>query len=195
MSQESMHISSLSLPTQEWSLFLDRDGVINERIPDAYVIDWKNFVFLPGVITALKSLSMIFGRMFIVTNQQGIGRKLMEEQALHQLHQAMLNRLAQENVFFDSIYHCPHLASESCGCRKPAIGMAIQAKRDFPDVDFQKSVMAGDMLSDIQFGRNAGMVTVMLSSTSGPTSDADFHFPDLASWTAFLINELNKAGL
>jgi len=62
---------------KSWTLFLDRDGVINKKIDNDYVKAWEQFEFLPGVIEALKILSAKFGKIIIVTNQQGVGRQLM----------------------------------------------------------------------------------------------------------------------
>ena len=60
-----------------WTLFLDRDGVINRRIVDDYVKSWDQFKFLPGVPDAIKRLAGVFGRIIVVSNQQGIGIGLM----------------------------------------------------------------------------------------------------------------------
>lgn len=136
------------------TLFLDRDGVINKKIENDYVRNWEQFEFLPNVIEALKILNSLFDRIIIVTNQRGIGRKLMTEKDLEVIHKNMLSVLSKENIKIDKIYYCPHdYKKEICNCRKPKIGMALQAKKDFPDIDFRNSIMVGDSLSDIEFGK------------------------------------------
>lgn len=151
------------LPVSEidksWSLFLDRDGIINERIVDGYVRSIPEFVILPQVREAMLHLRQVFGRIFLVTNQQGIGKGLMTAEDVEQVHGYME---AELEFPFDRIYFCGALASEGSHMRKPDIGMAEQARADFPDVDFSRSIMVGDALSDMQFGENAGMYTVFI---------------------------------
>ena len=146
-----------------WTLFLDRDGVINKKIEGDYVRSWSQFEFLPKTIEALKILSTIFGRIIIVTNQRGIGRGLMTEKDLLNIHKKMMKTFYKEGIKIDKIYYCPHdYKKEICDCRKPKIGMALQAKKDFSEIDFSKSIMVGDSLSDIEFGKNAGMKSILI---------------------------------
>ena len=150
---------------KSWTLFLDRDGVINRKIEGDYVRCWKQFEFLPKVIEALKILSGIFGRIIIVTNQRGIGRGLMTEKDLEYIHNNMLYILKKEGVKIDKIYYCPHdYEKERCNCRKPNVGMALQAKRDFPEIDFSKSVMIGDSLIDVEFANKLNMKSFLVGS-------------------------------
>ena len=144
-----------------WSLFLDRDGVINERIVGGYVQNPASFCVLKGVSEAISIFKKRFGRVFVVTNQQGIGKKIMTKEDLQLVHNHMENVLS---ITFDGIYYSPFLACENNLMRKPNPGMAFEAKKDFPEIDFQKSVMVGDSVSDIQFGKNAGMKTVYIST-------------------------------
>lgn len=163
---------------RQWSLFLDRDGVINERIIGSYVSDTKQFIIKDDFLSAIKILRPLFGYIFVVTNQQGIGKGLMTEDNLHDIHDYLKNIMQKEDVFLDGIYHCPHLETENCDCRKPNIGMAEQIKRDFPTVNFKKSVMVGDALSDILFGKRCGMVTAFIGDEM-PDPKMDAHLmPD-----------------
>lgn len=146
-----------------WSLFLDRDGVINIRLIDDYVKNIDEFQFLPGTPEAIAKFSKSFGRVFIVTNQRGIARGLMTKYDLQKVHDHMLKKLLKAGAKIDAIYFCPHDRDQGCGCRKPDIGMALKAKQEFPEVDFKKSIMVGDSNSDIEFGEKAGMHTVRIT--------------------------------
>ena len=149
---------------KSWTLFLDRDGVINERLPGSYVTHWEEFVLKEDFMEAMKLFRNLFGRIIIVTNQQGIGKGLMTEVDLLNVHQYFENVLAKEGITIEAIYYCPHLAEEYCHCRKPNIGLAEKAKQDFSDIDFEKSIMVGDSLSDILFGKRSGMTTVYIGN-------------------------------
>lgn len=145
-------------------LFLDRDGVINQRLPGAYVQDPRQFTFLPGVVEALRMLRAVFSRIVVVTNQQGIGKGLMTDQQLQMVHRYMRMHLAEAGVELDGIYWCPELASQPGNCRKPAPTLAHQARADWPDIEFSQSIMVGDSRSDIEFGARLNMLTVLVET-------------------------------
>ena len=138
------------------TLFLDRDGVINRHRPGDYVRSWEEFEFLPNILTTLAEWSKSFRYIIIVTNQRGVGRGLMSEENLLDIHQRMICEIKKHNGRIDKIYYCTDLNDASPN-RKPNIGMALQAKKDFPNIDFSKSIMVGDSNSDMEFGRRAGM--------------------------------------
>ncbi|MBR5604167.1 MAG: HAD family hydrolase [Bacteroidales bacterium] len=146
----------------DWTLFLDRDGVINVRIIDGYVKKIEEFEFLPGVIDAFKIFKDRFRRLIIVTNQQGIGKSLMTIEDVDKVHDFMIQQIERNGGRIDKIYCCPQLKSVVDNYRKPSPKMAYFAKEDFPDIDLSKSIMVGDMNSDIEFGMNAGMKTVFV---------------------------------
>lgn len=162
-----------------WTLFLDRDGVINKRLPGDYVKTLNEFEFLEGVTEAFRILSGIFGKIVIVTNQQGIGKGLYTENDLGIIHHYLADEIEKHGGRIDRIYFSPHLASANHNSRKPAIGMALAAQNDFPEIDFPRSVIVGDSLSDMEFGRNAGMKTVFIAEASLLDDRIDFCFPDL----------------
>ncbi|MCL2131820.1 MAG: HAD-IIIA family hydrolase [Lentimicrobiaceae bacterium] len=167
-----------------WTLFLDRDGVINKRIVDGYVENVSDFHFLPFVPQAISLCKTVFGRIFVVTNQQGIGKGIMTEEQLSLIH----THLKEQVPEIDAIYHSPYLACENNAMRKPNIGMAVAAKKDYPEINFQKSIMVGDSQSDIDFGKNAGMFTVFVSEAEIPTS-ADLFFPSLFDFASAVVNK------
>lgn len=149
-------------------LFLDRDGVINRRKVGGYIEKPSEFCFLPGVLDTIPLLNAHFERIFIVTNQQGIGKSLMTEADLQAVHSMMLQAVEARGGHIDAIYHCPHLAADACHCRKPNVGMALQAKSDFPEVDFEQSVLVGDSVSDLQMGQNLSMFSIWLGDLPMP---------------------------
>ena len=161
---------------KSWSLFLDRDGIINERIVDGYVTNITEFVILPKVREAMAILRQTFGRVFLVSNQQGIGKGIMTAKDVEQVHGYME---AELDFPFDRIYYCGALASEGSPMRKPEIGMADQARVDFPNVDFSRSVMVGDARTDMQFGERAGMYTVFIPGAADAYPEASLQCADL----------------
>lgn len=177
---------------KNWTLFLDRDGVINRRLLDDYVKSWAEFAFLPGVLEAIAVLSEVFGRIVVVTNQQGIAKGLMTEADLQSVHNQMVSEIQKAGGRIDKVYFCPHHRQDNCACRKPRIGMAEQAKADFPEIDWQRSIMVGDTPSDIEFGRNAGMRTVFISITEHPPPHADWHLPSLAAFKERIMQTSNS---
>lgn len=146
----------------DWTLFLDRDGVINVRIIDGYVTKIEEFEFLPGVIEAFKIFKNKFNRIIVVTNQQGVGKGLMTEDDVKEVHDFMINEVENHDGKIDKVYFCPQLKSVPDNYRKPSPKMAYMAKEDFPEINLSKSIMIGDMNSDVEFGKNAGMMTVFI---------------------------------
>lgn len=163
---------SLNQIDTSWTLFLDRDGVLNYEKKEDYIRNWGEFHFYEGVPAAIASLNPLFGRIVIATNQKGIGKKLMTAEDLQNIHAPMLQAITNVGGKIDQIYYCPDLADDSPN-RKPQPGMAFQAKADFPEIDLAKSIMVGNRMSDMKFGRNAGMHTVFLATTH-----PDAPFPD-----------------
>lgn len=164
---------------KSWTLFLDRDGVINERLIDDYVKQLNELRILDGVPEAIKSFGEEFGRIVVVTNQQGIGKGMMDENDLEIVHGYMNNVFNDHGGNIDKFYFAPQLASEGSNYRKPGTGMGLHAKEDFPEIDFSKSLMIGDSESDIEFGIKLGMKTVMLTTVSNVSTKADYIFNNL----------------
>jgi histidinol-phosphate phosphatase family protein len=138
------------------TIFLDRDGVINRLRPNDYVKSWEEFEFLPGVLDVLAKWNNQFKHIIIVTNQRGISKGIMSVESLDIIHRKMIQEVERSGGRIDKIYYCVALNDTDLN-RKPNIGMALQAKRDFPDIDFNTSAMIGDSESDIQFASNIGM--------------------------------------
>jgi D-glycero-D-manno-heptose 1,7-bisphosphate phosphatase len=143
-----------------WTLFLDRDGVINRRLKDDYVKNWSEFQFMEGVLEVMPELAAAFGRIIVVTNQQGIGKGLMSRESLDAIHEKMKEAVEAVGGRIDLILFCPDLSSQKPNCRKPHPDMGHWAKEQYPEIAFKKSIMVGDSITDIQFGENLGMTTV-----------------------------------
>lgn len=172
-----------------WTLFLDRDGVINVEKYQDYIYNWDEFVFHDGVKDALRYLSAKFKRIIIITNQRGVGRELMTEEDLISIHNQMLTEIEAAGGRINKIYYC--IANElDHPNRKPNPGMYHEAKKDYPDIEPKKSLMVGNTLSDMQFGRNAGMHTVFVRTTSPhqpyPDPLMDLVFSNLATFAKAL---------
>lgn len=173
-----------------WTLFLDRDGVINRRIPGGYVTRWEEFEFLPGVLEAIPLLNSAFGLIIVVSNQQGVGKKIMTSWDVESIHQRMLTEVERVGGTIHGVYFSPYLEAENHITRKPNPGMAYNALQDFSAIDFRSSVMAGDSLTDLLFGKNLGMHTVFIGQASDPELDpgelADNRFSSLIEFAKSL---------
>ncbi|MBL0309160.1 MAG: HAD-IIIA family hydrolase [Bacteroidetes bacterium] len=157
-----MNLSELKI-NKTWTLFLDRDGVINLHYPNDYVKTWDEFYFLEGALDAIRDLSQLFRRIIIVTNQQGVGREIMSQEDLDFIHAEMMREVRKHGGRIHAIYSATELRERDVNqMRKPAIGMAKKAKRDFPEIDFSKALIVGDAATDMQFGRAAGIFTVFV---------------------------------
>ena len=146
-----------------WTLFLDRDGVINKNKDDGYVLNPGEFVFNKGLPVVVPFLNLHFQKIIVVTNQRGIGRGLMTEEDLDRIHQHMLDEVTKAGGRIDAVYYCTAVNDDHPD-RKPNPGMGLRAQKDFPEIDFRCSVMIGDKASDMTWGRTLGMKTVLLSS-------------------------------
>ena len=173
-----------------WTLFLDRDGVINKKIDNDYVKQWIEFEFIEGVLDALKFLNTVFGNIIVVTNQQGIGKKLYRKEDLEIIHKNMLYEIAYHGGKIDKVYFSPYLKSENHPFRKPGIGMALKAKEDISTINFKESIMVGDSMSDMEFGRNAGMKTIYISEEITENDKIDFNFKSLNELVISLQNSI-----
>jgi histidinol-phosphate phosphatase family protein len=184
MSLKSLHIHN------SWTLFLDRDGVINRRLTDDYVKSPDEFDLIPGVAEALRDLSKRFGKIIVVSNQQGIGKGLMTESDLERVHTKMLNLIKNAGGRIDAVFFASSLAHEQNIMRKPNIGMGLAARKKFPEIRFKRSIMAGDSFSDMKFGKRLGMKTVLIGDAVNIArlhpKLVDYHFADLHAFSIAL---------
>ncbi|MEG2070708.1 MAG: HAD-IIIA family hydrolase, partial [Bacteroidales bacterium] len=145
----------------------------------------EQLVIKENVIEALSLLRPLFGRIIIVTNQQGIGKGICTQEAVEDIHQYLMEYLSERNLPIDRIYYCPHLASDQCDCRKPQTAMAERAQADFPEIDFRKSIMVGDHLSDLEFGKRCGMKTIFVGRFTFPEHEIILDYADYCCYDLF----------
>lgn len=174
---------------KSWTLFLDRDGVINHEKHKDYIRTWDEFQFYEGVKEAFAIFAQKFKRIIIITNQRGVGKGLTKETDLKIIHKNMQLEILRHNGHIDAVYYCSDLDDNSPN-RKPNAGMGVQAVKDFPDIDLTKALMVGNTLSDMNFGRNLGIYTVFLPTTRPDVSLADpaidASYPSLHAFAAAL---------
>lgn len=176
-----------------WTLFLDRDGVINHEKHNDYIHQWEEFNFYEGVKEAIAVFAGIFNRIIVVTNQKGIGKGVTRLADVERIHNNMIAEIEKAAGRIDAVYFCPDLEDTSPN-RKPNPGMGLQAAKDYPDVDLTRAIMIGNTISDMQFGRNLGIHTIFLPSTR---PDVDLSDPQIdavyGSLSAFAADLKNSS--
>jgi D-glycero-D-manno-heptose 1,7-bisphosphate phosphatase len=141
------------------AIFLDRDGVINQKPKEGeYITSWADFHLLPGVAEGIGLLNRAGYIAVVVTNQRCVAKGLLSAAHLERMHEQMSQALLQANAKLDGIYYCPHDYQAACICRKPAPGMLLEAARRH-SIDLESSWMIGDSEIDVQAGMNAGCKT------------------------------------
>lgn len=164
-----LHINEID---KTWSLFLDRDGVINYEKHMDYIHTWDEFRFYEGAKESFKVFAERFNKIFIVTNQKGVGKGLTKLEDLETIHHNMKQEITDAGGRVDAIYFCPDLSQDSPD-RKPNPGMGLRALSEFPEVIPSKCIMVGNTLSDMEFGRNLGVHTVFLPTTHPEVTHTD----------------------
>lgn len=177
--------------------FLDRDGVINQKAPEGdYVSRPEDLKLLKGATHAIARLNRAGVRVVVVTNQRGVALGFYGTDDVRAIQAALEKLLAADGAHLDGFYFCPHDVG-ACDCRKPLTGLFEQARADFPEIDAAGSVMIGDSLSDIEFGRALGMRTILIegnpelhaSGTGQTAPQADGRFASLAEAVEFLLRQ------
>jgi D-glycero-D-manno-heptose 1,7-bisphosphate phosphatase len=154
--------------------FLDRDGTLIEEVNFLNrVEDLRFFSYTNEAVKLLKQNGFL---VIILTNQSGVAREIFPESSVHNIHDAIQNRLSEK---IDSFYFCPHLPDAGCGCRKPNLGMIDLACKDF-EIDLENSWMVGDKILDVELGFNANIKTAMVKTGYGEKDAAKLsRKPDL----------------
>ena len=156
------------------TVFLDRDGVINRNPPNmGYVRNWTEFSFIPNARSAIQKLTQSGYRLFVVTNQSGVGRGLYSEEDVKDIHCRMMAQIAEAGGKIDAAYYCPHHPDAGCECRKPKPGMLKRAAQEH-NIDLSSAYFIGDVLTDIQAGKRAGTKTFLVLTGLGQESYHDY---------------------
>ena len=176
---------------KSWTIFLDRDGVINEKKEKDYIKSWSEFSFTYRARESLASLSACFDKIFIVTNQGGVGKGIMTEHDLILIHEKMLKSINRKSGRIDKIYYCTDLL-DSSEFRKPNTGMALKAKLDFTSIEFRKSIMIGDSETDMLFGKTMGMKCFLINNNSflNEMNHFDKKFESLFEYSNFMVSRI-----
>jgi histidinol-phosphate phosphatase family protein len=167
--------------------------VINVDTPGDYCRNADMFHLFETTKPAMKLFNELFGVIVVVTNQRGVSKGLMTEQDLKGIHAKMLGELIPAGGRIDKIYYCMDLDAATSTHRKPKPGMAFDAKNDFPQIDFTKSIMIGNNISDMQFGKTVGMTTIYIDDRAEragvKTVEMDFIFNNLLEFATILTNK------
>lgn len=155
------------------TIFLDRDGVINENRAD-YVKSWSEFRFLPGSREAIARLTQAGHRLVVCTNQAGVARGTITVEAVHEIHRRMLDAIDEMGGKIEKVYYCPHGKEEGCPCRKPRPGMLLRARAEL-GLDMHNAIFIGDSMSDIGAGLAAGVHSVLVLSGLGLEQLRTYH--------------------
>ena len=165
------------------AIFLDRDGVLNENLPD-YVRNWNEMVVFEAALTALTGVRNSGYKVVVVTNQSGIGRGLIPLKTAYLINERLVELVRVAGGRIDAVYICPHTPLDNCACRKPKPGMLQQAAADLA-IDLSQSIMIGDALTDIQAGRAAGVAQTALVRTG--RGKAQLQLPEAAALQPLLV--------
>ncbi|MFQ3682729.1 D-glycero-alpha-D-manno-heptose-1,7-bisphosphate 7-phosphatase [Roseiflexus sp.] len=147
------------------TVFLDRDGVINENRVD-HVKSWREFVFLPGALAALRWLNLAGFRVFVITNQAIVGRGIVPTSVVEEIHARMQVQVALHGGQIHDIRYCPHDDLEHCDCRKPRPGMLRDLAHRW-NVDLSRAYLVGDAWSDIAAGHAMGIRSILVRTGRG----------------------------
>ncbi|MGM8366552.1 D-glycero-alpha-D-manno-heptose-1,7-bisphosphate 7-phosphatase [Virgibacillus sp. W0181] len=168
------------------AIFLDRDGVINEVLSKRvnFVNTPKDFYLLKGAGKAIKQFNDAGYKVFVVTNQGGIGLGYMSEDSLLAVHDKMVDEVEAYGGIIDDIAYCPHEPHANCACRKPKPRMILNLAKQY-NIILAESYMVGDRAPDIEAGRLARTKTVLVGSRDEAT-EADLYFADLLSFSNWI---------
>jgi D-glycero-D-manno-heptose 1,7-bisphosphate phosphatase len=144
--------------TAKKAVFFDRDGTLIKDV--GYLNDTAQIELLPNVVESLQRLQALGYALFVVTNQSGVGRGYFSEYFVQLTHAYLDLVFTHRNVKISKWFYCPHSAKDECTCRKPGLGMVS----NLTGIAWEHSWMLGDKITDVQFGLNAGMRSILIDS-------------------------------
>ena len=179
------------------AVFLDRDGTINRDV--GYLNSPSQVELIDGSALAVKRLKDAGFLVVVISNQSGIARGLIEEEAVGRIHETLSGMLRAEGADVDGFYYCPHHPEGvldrfrcKCSCRKPEPGLVLKASEDL-DIDLSRSYVVGDKVSDVQLAYKTGCVGVMVLTGHGLTElDA---YPDKSARPHMVCRDLQEAAM
>ena len=155
------------------TIFLDRDGVINENRSD-YVKSWAEFKFLPGSREAIARLTQAGHRIIVCTNQAGIARGTLSVETVEDIHLRMIARIQDGGGKIEKVYYCPHDRDGDCSCRKPRPGMLLRACHEL-SIDLHDAIFIGDSITDIRAAHTVGIHAILVLSGLGLSQFLEHH--------------------
>ncbi|MGE5840758.1 MAG: D-glycero-alpha-D-manno-heptose-1,7-bisphosphate 7-phosphatase [Deltaproteobacteria bacterium] len=178
------------------AVFIDRDGTINEQM--GYVNHVSRFRILPRVPQAIRMLNRRGHLVLVVTNQSGVARGYYPLELVEALHRLLITRIKEKNARIDGIFFCPHHPagavpefSGDCDCRKPKTGLIEQACKSF-EIDLHRSFVVGDMCTDMELARRAGVTGVMVKTGYG-LGEIEYILPGRTAKPAHIAEDLLDA--
>lgn len=148
-------------------VFIDRDGIINVDPIGDYIKRWEDFRFENGALEGLRILSEAAYKIIVISNQAGVGDGIYPEAALWDIHSHMLRELAHHKINIQDAFYCLHGKKAGCKCRKPEIGLFLQAEKKY-SINKQKTFFIGDKATDIAAGSKFGLKTIFVLTGHGP---------------------------
>jgi len=172
-------------------ILFDRDGTL---IADRhYLADPAQVTLLPGVVPALRRLLQAGCRLFVVSNQSGVGRGYFSLESAQACNERLAQLLAAHDVHVTDMLLCPHSPEEGCACRKPRTGM-WDVLRGRHGLQAEHTAMVGDKCDDVRFGRAAGLRTVLVLTGKGRDHAAQLGLllPATGFWTPSVPPPLDR---
>lgn len=168
-------VNGRNLQNKQKCIFLDRDGTINKHIP--FLANKEEFELIPGSAEAIRKINNSEYLCIVVTNQPIIARGESTVENLIDIHKRMDTLLGKDGAFIDGLYYCPHHPHKGyegeilelkieCECRKPNIGMIINAVKDY-NIDLTESILIGDTTLDIECANRAGIKSILVKTGEG----------------------------
>lgn len=180
-------------------IFLDRDGVINKYPGDKfYVTSFKKFYFLPGAKKAIAKLTKAGFKIFIASNQAGVGRGIYAQRTLDAITAKMLSGIESAGGRINKIYYCTHRKDACCSCRKPKPGLLKQAAREFK-FNLKNAYFIGDTIRDVITAKSCGCKSILLlcgkeklANKKNWEAKPDFIFRNLKAATDFITKDQGR---